>query len=76
MEIKGYRQLTDIETAKINKLKDLEQGLANMLTQMGGELSGYPHSQRWLSLARTHLETGFMFAVKAVTRPERGMGGD
>lgn len=72
MDIKGYRKLTEEEIVQINIIKEHEDHLAAALDRLGKELP--QRSQRWLALARTHLETGFLFAVKAVTRPEGGMG--
>lgn len=71
-KISGHRDLTQAEIDAINEVKMVEAKMGEWLSLM----DDLPDSdaQRWLSLARTHLETGFMFAMKAVARPTNGLG--
>jgi hypothetical protein len=67
--IPGYRELSSIEREKINHLKAIEQSIMNVLKDI------YVHpdihmNQRWLAIARTHIEQGFMAAIRAIARPE------
>jgi hypothetical protein len=73
-KIKGYRELTDQEIAKINEVKRLEADLVDLIEKLKREMPA-GLQQRHLSLALTHLETGLMFLVKAIARPEGGLGG-
>lgn len=73
-DIKGYRELTDIEVDLVNNLKDWEKQVDQLLRELGRDHVEDPAVGRWLSLARTHIETGLMFAVKSITRPTGGLG--
>lgn len=65
-KIKGYRSLTEQEVNAINTLKKVEERLTETLDAAEVEFDA---NKRYLALARTHLETGFMFAVKAIDKP-------
>lgn len=73
--IKGYRDLRQDEIEFMNALKDLEEELGQALNtiEAANNLND-PEANRWVALARTHLETGIMFAIKAVARPAGGLG--
>ncbi len=64
--IDGYRDLSDAEIKSINELKKRER-------QAGEALDSIEDSDnaRHVALARTYLEIGFMFAVKAIARPSQ-----
>lgn len=65
--IKGYRVLSAEETDLVNSIR--EQG-----DMMGEALDATAQAlgvdQRALSIARTNLQTGMMWWVRAITRPE------
>ena len=65
-KIKGYRVLTETEVELINGLKELENNLGDYLKLM--EI--LEADKRWLSIARTDLQKGFMAAVRALAQPE------
>lgn len=67
--ISGYRQLTEEEISHINHLKALEKQVNEELAFLR---SAPDFNQRHVAIAATHLETGFMFMVKAVARPDGG----
>lgn len=75
-KISGYRDLTEEEIGFVNLSKAREDELAVLLGQIQTVLDAAADAQagRWLSLARTHFETGFMFANKAIMRPTNGLG--
>ena len=75
-KISGDRDLNEDEIYVMNALKDHEHRMGGVLTTIENQMSdhGDREAGRWLSLARTHLETGFMFAIKAVARPSNGLG--
>jgi len=65
--IKGYRDLSQEEIDAMNKVKTLAQQVGDAL----GELAGRPDifDQRWVSIAKTDLQKGFMAAVRAIAQP-------
>ena len=64
----GQRQLDDDDIVTINLLKMTEE---RMYRSMRSLRQVKEYDQRLVSLALTHLEMGFMFAMRAVSRPER-----
>ena len=64
-KISGYRDLSETEIAAMNDLKDTERRLLVTLDQIADDSNG-----RHVALAKTHIETGFMFAIKAIAKPE------
>lgn len=77
-KIKGYRDLTEAEIAMMNELKELEARLANSLHGLEMTVKNIApadtEAMRWIAVARTNLETGMMYAIKAVARPTNGLG--
>lgn len=75
-KFKGDRDLSPGEIEAIEELKGVEAHLGSILTAIQNEASehGDKEAGRWLSEARTCLETGMMFAIKAVARPSNGLG--
>lgn len=77
--VNGYRRLRDDELAMVNRIKEAERGLLQLLDQVkgfmespdgpNGELGPDTDQRRWLAIARTDIERGFMAAVRAVARP-------
>lgn len=65
-KIEGYRELSKTETDLINmvKAKAKEMGA---IVEMLGSVPGI--DQRWLSIGRTDLQTGFMAITRAIARP-------
>jgi hypothetical protein len=64
--ITGYRALTPGEIDTINQIKEVEAFIHRFLNSLAG---GSP-DPRSLAIAKTHFETGFMWAVKAIAKPE------
>lgn len=66
VDIKGYRVLSDAEKFQMNLLKDSERILLAQLEDM----KTIPDiNQRSLAIAKTEIQTGFMWAVRAIARP-------
>lgn len=64
--IKGYRELTEEEKTRINTLKEMEKDLLAVLDAT----KNIPDiNQRSLALAVTNIQQGFMWAVRAIARP-------
>ena len=74
-KISGYRDLSQAEIDEMNALKGVEAYMGGWLANMARIVpADDSDAQRWLSIARSHLETGFMYAIKAVARPTNGLG--
>lgn len=66
-EIKDYRNLTQDEIEQMNNCKDMAVAVGSMCDIMG-KLPNV--DQRWLNIARTDLQKGFMALVRSIARPE------
>jgi hypothetical protein len=65
-KITGYRDLTELEINAMNVIK----GRGEQLSQLLDDLANLPDvDKRALAIARTELQTGMMWAVRAVARP-------
>jgi len=65
-QIAGYRDLSVIEIDSMNTLKLAERDLLRTLDTIK-EMDGV--NQRSLAIARTEIQTGFMWAIRAIARP-------
>jgi hypothetical protein len=72
-KISGYRDLTDTELGYVNMIKGLEREVGEAWKQVREDVGGA--DQRWLSVARTHLQEGFTALVRAVARPDETFWG-
>lgn len=74
--IKGYTPLSPETVDFINEVKAAENTIADLVARIEAkaQLDSSFDAGRWVALARTQLETGFMFAVKALARPTGGLG--
>lgn len=65
--IKGYRDLSQEEIDAMNNIKNLASQVGDLIN----ELKDDPNvDQRWLSIAQTDLQKGFMSAVRSVAKPD------
>ncbi|OZB07106.1 MAG: hypothetical protein B7X61_15790 [Gallionellales bacterium 39-52-133] len=64
--IKGYRELNQTEIQAINRIKDLAEDVGFMIEQLEGTVG---IDQRWLAIAKTDLQKGFMSFVRSVAQP-------
>jgi len=65
-QIAGYRDLSGDEIAAINGFKATERSLLAAI-DAAEQLPGV--NKRSLALARTNLQTGFMWLIRAIARP-------
>jgi len=65
-KITGYRDLTQQEIDAMNKVKAMGTELGKMIDDM---VVTPGLDQRWVSLARTHLQQGIMAAIRAIAQP-------
>lgn len=66
-QIKGYRDLTVEEIATMNRLKELESLVLDIVDEMKERDFG----QRWVGIGLTHIEQGFMALNRSVAKPQR-----
>jgi hypothetical protein len=66
-EITGYRDLTSTDVALVNRIKEAEIHLGQVWNEISqdGDVDG-----RWLAIAKTHFQQGFMAFVRSVTQPD------
>ena len=65
-KIKGYRELSENEIATMNEIKELGARVGYLID----ELYLGPFDKRWLSIAKTDLQKGFMSLTRSVAKPE------
>lgn len=71
-QITGYRQLSVAEVDLINRAKDLANQVGDfveLLAQLQPSDDTYA-DPRWLNIARTDLQKGFMALVRSIAKPQ------
>ena len=66
--ITGYKQHTQHEVDAVNTTKGIENDLGDWIAQLRADLPNL--DQRWVAIARTHFQEGFMALNRAVFQPE------
>ena len=65
-KISGYRELSQQEIDAMNSIKELASAVGVLVE----ELEDNPSlDQRWVAIAKTDLQKGFMAAVRSVAQP-------
>lgn len=64
--IKGYRELNEDETMSINKVKDLADIVGKVCEVFEHDVSV---DKRWLAIAKTDLQKGFMALTRSIAKP-------
>jgi len=68
-KITGYRDLTIEEIEAMNTCKEIAKQVGIFIDELWSrEIDG--ESKRWLSIAKTHLQQGFMAATRSIAKPE------
>ena len=65
-QIKGYRDLSQAEIDAMNAIKAKAEDVGKLL-EVAAEIPGV--DKRWLAIATTDLQKGFMAAVRAIAKP-------
>lgn len=65
--IKGYRELNQDETMSINQVKDLADIVGQACSVFENDVNV---DKRWLAIAKTDLQKGFMALVRSIAKPE------
>lgn len=66
MNITGYRELTENEIKAINDIKGASNFIGSIITEME---SDEMVDKRWLAIAKTDLQKGFMFLTRSIAKP-------
>lgn len=66
-QIMGYRELSQTEIDAMNDVKALGVKVGEMVELLGGRPDVF--DPRWVAVAKTDLQKGFMAAVRAITQP-------
>lgn len=66
-KITGYRELNTEELQQINAIKELSNQVGQLIEQLN-TTEGV--DKRWLNIAKTDLQKGFMSAVRSVAKPD------
>lgn len=67
-KIKGYRDLSVEEIADMNAAKALAEQVGDLCKKF--EMERPNADKRWLAIAKTDLQKGFMALVRSIARPE------
>jgi len=81
LPVSGYQPQSEAKVALVNEFKADEErllrkvdalGLPTVLASIGDDIAKVPaYDQRWLNIARTHFQEGFMALNRAVFQPSR-----
>jgi hypothetical protein len=66
-QIKGYRDLTEVEIGAMNDCKLVAIEVGTLCDKVAGMVGV---DQRWVAIAKTDLQKGFMALVRSIARPE------
>lgn len=66
-QIKGYRDLTEVEIGAMNDCKSTAIEVGVLCDKVAG-MSGV--DQRWVAIAKTDLQKGFMALIRGIAKPE------
>ena len=71
--IKGYRELNEDEIKLINEAKELAENVGDFISKLHihhNQTANMAIDMRWVDIAQTALQKGFMFLVRSIARPE------
>lgn len=67
LPVKGYSAQSDERVALVNENKEMEERLLRHIEDLNPNVV----DPRWLAIARTHFEQGFMALNRAIFQPQR-----
>lgn len=70
-DLPGYRKLTDEQLRMMKNNKLLEEIVLRQIDKHVREHGSKEIDQRWVSVARTHIQEGFMALSRSIAQPER-----
>lgn len=65
-QIKGYRELSQVEIDLMNEIKDKGKEIGDLVYKLRGEEC---LDQRWVSIGATDLQTGLMALTRSIAKP-------
>lgn len=68
--IAGYQDISGSKLFAVNLLKEAEERALRLLDVIEGH-APLATDRRWMALARTQIQQGFMAAVRGVLQPQR-----
>ena len=68
LPVSGIRPQSDLAVERVNHNKQLEERVLRILDELGVDQNV---DKRWLAIARTDLEKGFMALNRAIFKPAR-----
>lgn len=72
LPVSGYQPQSEQNVALVNHFKEMEERLLREIDVMRDSPGTDPrYDQRWLSIAQTHFQEGFMALNRAVFQPQR-----
>jgi hypothetical protein len=69
-QIKGYRELNEIEIGLMNKIKTKGAELGELIADLGNSEGETKADPRWLAIGKTHLQEGLMALTRSIAKPE------
>lgn len=67
-QIKGYRELNQVEIDMMNTIKEAGQMIGNLVDFMDSTPDHF--DMRWVAIGKTHLQQGLMALTRAVAKPD------
>jgi len=68
--IKGYRDLSQVEIDLMNEAKTLAANVGSFIEKLQADrISLDGPDQRWVAIAKTELQQGFMSLVRSIAKP-------
>lgn len=68
--IKGYRDLSQPEIDLMNEAKTLAANVGDFIEKLQGDRTSLDGpDQRWVAIAKTELQGGFMSLVRSIAKP-------
>lgn len=68
-KITGHNELTTTQVAEINQAKALAQQVGDFIDNLEAQDIERTIDKRWLNIARTDLQKGFMSLVRSIANP-------
>jgi hypothetical protein len=66
-KIKGYRELSQVEVDAMNAVKEKAAEVGDLIRELQDNSS---LDQRWVAIAKTDLQKGFMAATRSIAKPD------
>ena len=71
-QIRGYRDLNQAEIDLMNNVKELGQKVGDLIeyvTNRNVEANNISIDHRWINIAKTDLQKGFMALIRSIAQP-------